>query len=530
MGIYIGITVSTLVSRERWQAVYGEALGLAEKMGLADHQEREIHGHVVRCLVPTAETGWNRKKGFWAVADYHFRDSAEGFFFPKELRPPEDDEPVDILALRARQMDAIRTEIPEKNYQIVWGDKTQGHPYHISLLAIGCLVEDRLGDDALVHYDINAGQCRRAVQLANRFLEKPVRVPCQCDMEPWFKRVSRVNLDDAEKIRMAVELFIGRKDSAFGEKLRSVFPHDLLLQYWEEEFAEYGMKTNGFAWKLKDYLSMGFDIGDLCGIVKFSDEEGHEQFIRMLMDSKLHWKEKDTSDWMVQDPEDPALESIESQLIRAFASGARNRKVDRYIPIEGLRQILRDRFGEDCDTDGFVDEYLQQEKELEAACAGKKEQKDWTGELNRIMDNAHVKLKKRFEEYDIPIENYLAFYEPGDTVAPEVAELLQRITASGDLLMDGDHYKALAAESVMHRGTWLVSASGRFNGDLNDMDWEQIFTNLEKEPDSFSRYYTLFCIQLDKPGIRHAVVALVVNDELYAYARSLPPLPPGEKG
>ena len=104
MGIHIGITVSTHVSKERWKDVYEEALGLAEKLDLADHQEREIHGHVVRCLVPTAETEWNGEKGFWIVANYYYR-----------VQPPEDDEPVDILALRASQIDVVRTKIPEKN-------------------------------------------------------------------------------------------------------------------------------------------------------------------------------------------------------------------------------------------------------------------------------------------------------------------------------------------------------------------------------------------------------------------------------
>lgn len=232
MGIRIGITVSTHVSRERWLDVYEEALNLAQKLNLADCENKEIHGHVVRCLVPTEETEWNGEKGFWAVADYSNRDSAEGFFFHKELRAPEDDEPVDILALRAEQIDAIRTKVPEKNYQCLWNNKTQGHTYHISLLAIGCLVQDRLGDDALVHSSINAGQCRRAVELANKHLEHPIRVPCQCDIEPWFERIGKVDLEGTDRVRIATEMFIGRKDAAFGEKLRSFFPHDLLTEYW----------------------------------------------------------------------------------------------------------------------------------------------------------------------------------------------------------------------------------------------------------------------------------------------------------
>ena len=109
MGINIGITVSTNVSKERWNAVYEEALSLAQMLHLADCKEKVIHGHIVRCLVPTEESGCYGERGFWAAADYDSRDAAEGFFFPKELRPPEDDEPVDILVLRASQIDAIRT-------------------------------------------------------------------------------------------------------------------------------------------------------------------------------------------------------------------------------------------------------------------------------------------------------------------------------------------------------------------------------------------------------------------------------------
>ena len=525
MGIHIGMTVSTHVSKERWEAVYEEALDLAQKLNLADCRNKEIHGHVVRCLVPTEETEWNGRKGFWAVADYSFRDSAEGFFFPKELYPPEDDEPVDILALRAMQIDAIHTDIPSKNYQHLWDDKTQGHFYHISLLAVGCLVQDRLGDDALVHSDINAGQCRRAVKLANKYLDHPIRVPCQCDIDPWFDRISRVNMEGTDRVRIAVKMFIGRKNAAFGEKLRSSFPHDLLVQYWKEEFADCKMNTNGFAWNLKDYLSMGFDVGELCDIVCFKDEHGkalHEQFIGLLMDSKLHWKEKDCSDWMVQDPESPALESIESLMIRFFASGSRNKKVDRYIPLDELRRILRDKLGNECDTDALVDAYLREEKELEAAGAEKKKEKDQSGELNRIMNEAHDEFAKTCEDYDIPVEHYLPFYEPGNTIEPKLKRLMQRILAFADTLLESDDYRRLAVDSVDHRETWLISASDHLYGDLRDMDWEQILSNIEKDTESFPRYYSLFCIELNKQSIRYTVIALIVNDDLYAYARGLP--------
>lgn len=522
MGVNIGITVSTQVSSGRWQTVYEEALGLAKKMHLADYQEKEIHGHTVQCLVPTEERRWNENEGFWAFADYRYRDSAEGFFFPKELLLPEDEEPVDVLALRAYQIDAIRTKIPEKNYQHLWDDKTQGHTYHIALLAIGCLVQDRLGDDALVHSDINAGQCRYAVEEANKYLDIPIHVPCQCDVEPWFERVGRVKLEGTDKVRLAVEMFIGREDNAFGKRLRSFFPHDLLIQYWTEEFAMYPMNANGFAWKMKDYLSMGFDVGELCEIVHFTDEEGndlHEKFIGMLMASRLHWKEKDCSDWMVQDPEDPALEGVVSQLIRAFAP--RNRKVDRYIPIDELKRILGEKFGTACDTDALVNAFLRQEKEQEDAG---EEGKDPSEIMNETMDKARDEFIKLSQDYDIPAEDYLVFYTPGETIAPNMEKLLRKILTIVDTVTESEDFKSLNSCSEMERGTCLVYASRHFHSELLDTDWEQIFTNLEKDPASFSRYYPLFCIEPGNRVIRHAVIALLVNDDLYAYARTLPPL------
>lgn len=40
-----------------------------------------------------------------------------------------------------------------------WGAKTQGEPYHMYLLAIACLMEDRLGEKAFIYGDITQGQC-----------------------------------------------------------------------------------------------------------------------------------------------------------------------------------------------------------------------------------------------------------------------------------------------------------------------------------------------------------------------------------
>lgn len=80
------------------------------------------------------------------------------------------------------------------------------------------------------------------------------------------------------------------------------------------------------------------------------------------MNSILHVKEKDCNDWMVQVPDDPTLYGIEAQFIRGFGMLARNRKVNRYIPIEKLRKILEDKLYDKCNVAGMIDSYLENEK------------------------------------------------------------------------------------------------------------------------------------------------------------------------
>ena len=64
----------------------------------------------------------------------------------------------------------------------LWGNKTQGEPYHMYLLSIACLIEARLGYKAFVYGDITRGQCRKAVEMANEYLDMPIDIPDRCDM------------------------------------------------------------------------------------------------------------------------------------------------------------------------------------------------------------------------------------------------------------------------------------------------------------------------------------------------------------
>ena len=512
MGIGIGITVSHAVPEDKWNKVYDEALDLAREMGLIEHTDQVVRGHTVLCITPIKESTYGNRTGWETCGEDYFRKCCEYYFFPKDLGAYGANETEDVIVHRAKVTDILDEEACYDNFREFWGAKTQGYPYHMELLAIGCLVQDRLEPYALVHTDINAGQCRQATKLANEYLDTPIRVPCQVDADRFLARIQTMDIDGRDRIKIAMDMYLGRKDASYGGKLREVFTGEELGRYWAECMAGYDVTSIGFKRRLKEYLSMGFDIGKLCGYPSFTDGEGndrHEQFIRILLDSKLHWKEKDCSDWMEQDPDDPTLYGIEALLIRTFAMGARNPKVDRYIPMDEIRAVLNEHLGGDCDVNSILDQYLKEEQTEDSK----------SDRVNKIMDEAKADLDIRMEKYDILETSRLHLYKPGKHIEPNIEKLLRKILDFAADVCEKYRDDIARLDSDEMKEEWLSRRAG-YHLLLTREEWETVFDHVEEG--QFERYFGLFSIDGSSTDVGWAVMALVMNDALYGYACTLP--------
>lgn len=91
----------------------------------------------------------------------------------------------------------------------------------------------------------------------------------------------------------------------------------------------------------------------------------------MVMDAKLHLKDKNCDDLLQIDPESEATYGVSTLLMQFCFAGARNKKIDRYIPIEEIRDALKKglRKWSDMDIDLFIDEYLKKEEKQKAIVA-----------------------------------------------------------------------------------------------------------------------------------------------------------------
>jgi hypothetical protein len=538
MGIFIHLEISKSITKPEWEAVYEETLQLIKNLPLAERRKVDIHGVDTICLVKTEEHTfpplWGNHEERWgwkADGDLETLKSVEEYFLPRDLigdNVVEEDAGDAMLGdcpayLNHDWNDARFTHVYRK-----WGNKTQGEPYHMYLLAVACLIEARLGTKAFVYGDITRGQCKKAVEIANEFLDSTIEMPDRCYVDRLMRRVDALQLPESDKLNVFEVFYLGTKDAAFGETLRQYFPKKFLNAYWKNRFKNSKIGTIGFDKKVSEYLLWGFEIDKLCEFVNFKDDDGnmlYAKFVTRIMDAKLHLKDKNCADPLKIDQEEEHPYSIWTLFAQLGFAGAENKKVDRYIPIEEIRAALRKGLEEKFDVDAVIDEYLKKEAEqIEINLKGKdvtEEQiamaakQDAAETFGQLMDRKRAELA----EYDINELEDLMEYEQGDSIRPGLADSLGRSRKFLDGLLDEPTFIELSNKSVEEKFRWIVSQNRYIL--IRKTDWEQIYKKLEEEPDSFARYYSLMRVDSGKDNLSLMTSALMVNDALYSYTKEL---------
>lgn len=177
----------------------------------------------------------------------------------------------------------------------------------------------------------------------------------------------------------------------------------------------------------------------------------------------------------------------------AFA-GARNKKVDRYIPIEDIKKILNEELGDKCEVLDIIEDYLQKEEQetdisklesdadLEKCC-----EQDASEVFNQMMDMQIQNLKNIEEKYDISTYEEFMYYKEGDKIEPSLLKALKKSFAFYNGITEEDVYKELMEKSARARCEWLMENNRAIL--IRDRDWNKIYADIEENEKSFSRYY-----------------------------------------
>lgn len=280
---------------------------------------------------------------------------------------------------------------------------------------------------------------------------------------------------------------------------------------------------------LKEYLSSGAGLEELCGIVCMEDSEGdsrYDKFIKDVMDTKIHIKEKNTGDCLDIQQESEQPYSIWT-LLAGFAFGsAHNLKADRYISIEEVRAALKRGIGNCCDVDKYIDEYLEKEAAAPAVDISKEDMTDKelakmadadaAEVFNQFMDKRRDEMQDLQEQYEVSDCESLVYYKKGSTIDPSLKEFVIRSFRFYHNLTEEEDYKELMEESHEERCIFLIEQNRYLM--LRDKDWIRIFSDIEQHPQSYGRYYPMVRVKLGSKDLIHMTRAFVLNDELYESA------------
>ena len=525
MGIFINLQVSKSVTKEEWASVYSESIEMIKKLPLAEWQNKKsINGMKITCLVRTKEHefsyGWNNENkivGWEASGDYETLKTGECHFFPRDL----------VTEYNATAGDAILAELPQctdhawkeelcnQNYGI-FGNKTQGEPYHMYLLAVCCMVESRLKEKAFVTGDITKGQLKKAVEIANSILKIPVDVPARCDANRLFERISKLNITEIDKLKLFNYLYLENANIELGNFIRTNFSENVWRDYIKDKLNQFHVNTIGFSEKLEKFLELGFDLRTICSLINFQknqkeddNENYYETFIKKVLDTKIYLKEKNTEDWLDIDQNKAQPYSFYTYLAQFVFAGAKNHKVNVYLPIEEVRKILKEELKDFSDTDKVIDSYLSEEEKKSP------ESKDNSEMLTEIFNTKAEKMKKNEKDFDISKPEYLLFYSNGDTIE---TNLLTNVTESlkfMETVLQEEDFTKLMKKSYKERCQFLVDQNRSLL--IRDSDWRKIFKDIKTNEDSFNRYYPAVRVSITSDYLDSIVCALILNDELYNF-------------
>ena len=539
MGIFINLCISKSVTKKEWEKVYEDTLKLIKHFPFAEKREVKVHGIDTVCLVKTEEHestfGWNGKQtkvGWNAVGDYKYMRTAESYYLPRDLVGDSEVEPCAGDALMGALPAYMNYDWKDERFNHVyelWGNKTQGEPYHIYLLAVAALIEARLADKAFTYGDITRGQFKRAVEIANQYLDEPIEIPDRCNLERFFLRVAALPLEKHEQLAVFECLFLGTKDEKFADYMRQMFSDEEIAEYWKNRFENCAIGTIAFDKDINDYLLWGFDLKELCNYVNFLSKDGnllYENFIKRIMEAKLYVEDKNCKDILEINQEEERPYGIGTLFARFAFAGCGNKKVNRYIPLDDIKSALNEVLGSKCNVEEIINSFLVGEAEkTDISLDASKEDfekavaQDPAEVFGQIMDDKKKKMIEQREKYDIDDYENLPSYEEGDILHPALKESLVVLIRFLDSLLEEDEYKRLLGRSAFQCCKWLADTNRYFL--IRDEDWNKVFTNIEKDINSFGRYYSLFRVKSDGNGLIDMCKALMINDALYNYGRNL---------
>lgn len=525
MGVFLNLSiVPERIPAERWASVYQETLTLLDRFPFLDRVKSE-NGYFYAARSVHRENVLNDWAGWETEGDMHNGPTMESFFLVDDIAYyrkktcNKEDNGQDVL------FDCLYEEIEAERPPCawVWGAKTQGCPAHLGLLAIACLICHRFPNAAIVHGDITAAQCRRAVDWANQFLEEPIDIPVTADAKRLIPRLLDSKLEEKDILPAFERLTLEPHNDEVGKCIQKLLPAHSIENHYKKKFLPYERRPDKLYLnrsEVKEYLELGLDFRALCRMVMI-DQDGNQltprEFMKALLEMKVHipLDEKVLYDYVASPKSQGSAEAetVHSQLVSALFAmyGGGNRNVAAYIPLEEIVKVFDEMMGAE-DGAALAETLLE---EIGESTMSKNQNAIYDGEDGfykkalKQSEEEDAKKASDAEKYDIAGRGDVIDYCKGDTVEPELhaalinyANQLKKIgtKAYEERVKDLDEDKR---KTFFHRNYRTLIPK-----EIEDSFFARIM-----DKDFIIRYVSLYSVEVTE-GIRWVIRGFLWNPEL----------------
>ncbi|MGC4118211.1 MAG: hypothetical protein QM765_27405 [Myxococcales bacterium] len=289
MGIHVILDIDPDgIEASAWNAIYEQSLALLEawQPRLLGYGTRLVEGVRVPLYARTLRSGVGAPdKACWSVSgDRESLRTAECASLYRDLshyrpRRAKRSQTSDLLLSAARRDDGTCEGVR------VFGDKTQGHPYHLAVLAAAMLVEERFPLHAMAWGNIDRGQAEKARCLAAPILGRELPLPVRTDPPQLLERLRQAfgpdELGDA-----FLRVHLGGAWPGSVEPVLRELPGASGARPWKRLLAGHAKASEaGVVLLLVDWLNAGRDLREACRFACL-DPQGPrfepEAFVRSL--------------------------------------------------------------------------------------------------------------------------------------------------------------------------------------------------------------------------------------------------------
>jgi hypothetical protein len=244
--------------------------------------------------------------------------------------------------------------------------------------------------------------------MVKNILGEDISLPVQYDAATLYHRIERLwPQNETTRFELFFDVYDGLREEEFQAFLPEHFSMDVIYAH----FLEQNRINPKIPTLVRQWLELGLPLERLCAMVKQLGKTSID-LIAALAHGKVHIEQKITYDGSFIHPGMDRPDDIRMQLARVLMAlrGLRNPNIDAYIPEADILKTLQEAFPEDPISDIWTKALALDAEEPEENDRARA----FYNQLQESVDNTPP------QKYDIVAEEDLYFWEPGDTIYPEL--------------------------------------------------------------------------------------------------------------